>query len=107
MLKSLTLREFHMRDSVANKHRSWRNSEVRNLNRSWNKSLLQHSCQHCNYNIHVELCHIKSITSFSEDTPVGVVNCSDNILVLCRNCHWELDHGHLDLQNIPGRQASH
>jgi len=46
----------------------------------------------CGYNTHVEVCHIKPINSFSDDTLMGVVNSKDNLVYLCPNCHWELDN---------------
>ncbi len=49
-------------------------------------------CLHCSYKLHVETCHMKGISSFSPDTLVSVVNSFDNLLLLCRNCHWEFDH---------------
>lgn len=50
-------------------------------------------CKRCNYNIHVEICHIKPVKSFNKIETLGTVNDIDNIIALCRNCHWELDHG--------------
>lgn len=50
------------------------------------------SCENCGYSKHVEICHIKPIHSFPINTLVTVVNSKENILILCRNCHWELDH---------------
>ena len=55
------------------------------------------SCQNCGYDMHVEICHLKAISSFAEDTKISIVNSSSNIIILCRNCHWELDHGLLEL----------
>ena len=43
----------------------------------------------CGYDKHVECCHIISIPDFPEDTPLGIVNGEDNLIYLCRNCHWE------------------
>lgn len=48
-------------------------------------------CQYCGYDKHVEVCHIKPIHSFHEDTLVTVINDPSNILILCPNCHWEHD----------------
>ena len=50
------------------------------------------SCEKCGYNKHVEVCHIKPISSFSNDTKVSDINDRSNILILCPNCHWEFDH---------------
>lgn len=65
-----------------------------NIIRGRARNMYKHitSCQFCGYNKHVEVCHIKPIHTFSEDTLISVVNDPSNILVLCRNCHWEFDH---------------
>lgn len=49
-------------------------------------------CEKCGYDKHVEACHIKPISSFSDDTPIDVINAPDNLLALCPNCHWEFDN---------------
>ena len=49
------------------------------------------SCQFCGYDKHVEVCHIKPIHSFPEETLISEVNDASNILILCPNCHWEFD----------------
>jgi hypothetical protein len=54
-------------------------------------------CKNCGYDRHVEICHIRPINSFPEDTPVAVVNDLSNLVALCPNCHWEFDHGLLVL----------
>jgi len=65
-----------------------------NVIRGRARSMYKHikTCQSCGYDKHVEICHIKPIHKFSEDTLISVVNDPSNILVLCRNCHWEHDH---------------
>lgn len=50
-------------------------------------------CSKCGYSKHVEICHIKPIADFPLDTLVSVVNSPDNLVLLCPNCHWELDFG--------------
>ena len=54
-------------------------------------------CISCGYDKHVEVCHIKGISSFSPDTLISVVNAPDNLALLCPNCHWEFDKGLLAL----------
>lgn len=85
--------------SVKNKHPSWKNSHVRALNRSWNSDLIKSGCLICGYTKHVELAHIKPITSFPNTATLGEVNAASNNLPLCRNCHWEFDHDLLDENN--------
>lgn len=95
-LKSKTLKEYQDLPSVKGKHPSWKNSHIRALNRSWNKNMIK-SCIICGYNKHVELCHIKPITSFSDDSLVGDINSPNNNICLCPNHHWELDNGFIAL----------
>lgn len=101
--KTTTIGVFRKKLSVKGKHPSWMHSHVRTLCRSWNKHLLKYNCQKCNYFLHIELCHIRPISDFEDNFTLGEVNREDNILVLCRNCHWEFDHKHLLLQSIPNR----
>jgi len=101
--KNLTLQEYHNKNSVKSKHPSWANSHIRNFCRSWNKDLRNLPCQRCSYSFHVELCHIKPISSFSGKTTLREINSPDNILILCRNCHWEFDNGKLQIESIPFR----
>ena len=49
-------------------------------------------CKACNYDKHVEVCHKTAISAFSDDTPLSEINSPDNLVILCRNCHWEFDH---------------
>jgi hypothetical protein len=62
---------------------------VRERARKLNKET---KCQKCGYDKHVEVCHIKPISSFSDDTVIETVNQPENILILCPNCHWEFDN---------------
>jgi hypothetical protein len=34
---------------------------------------------------------------------LGEINSPDNVLILCRNCHWEFDHNHLQDDDVPPR----
>ena len=104
-IKNKTLGELKEKLTVKGKHQSWKSSEVRNFNRSWNKNLTKNGCQNCDYKLHVELCHIKAISDFPDSATLGEVNSPDNILVLCRNCHWEFDNKKLLLEHIPERSA--
>lgn len=49
-------------------------------------------CTKCGYDKHVQVHHIKSIRSFSEDTLVSEINDPNNLILLCPNCHWEVEH---------------
>lgn len=50
------------------------------------------TCISCGYSKYVEACHIRPISTFAMDTLISAVNTPDNIVPLCRNCHWEYDH---------------
>lgn len=101
--ENLTLGEYRNRSSVKHKHPSWANSHIRLFCRSWNQHLRELPCQVCGYENHVELAHIKPISEFEDNAKLQTVNSSDNLLVLCRNHHWEFDHGMLSLVDIPVR----
>lgn len=101
--KQMTLLECKQALSIKGKHPSWASANVRLFNRSWNKNLLNCPCQVCGYDKHIELAHIKPIHKFADSDLVSVINHPDNILVLCRNHHWEFDSGLLLLCNIPPR----
>jgi transposase-like protein len=51
------------------------------------------SCEACDYDIHIEICHIKGSSTFSDDTTIKYINHIDNLVALCPNCHLEFDKG--------------
>lgn len=55
------------------------------------------SCKVCGYNYHVDVCHIKDLRDYPEDTLISEVNHISNLVALCKNHHWEFDTGHLEL----------
>lgn len=101
--KNVTLGECIEKISVKGKHPSWKGAYVRQHNSSLNRDLKKLPCQKCGYSTHVELAHIKPVSSFPITAYLNEINSSDNILVLCRNHHWEFDHGLLNLEDIPKR----
>ena len=101
--KNISIGQYNNTSYLADKHPSWKNAQLRNFNRHWNSDLRGLPCQVCNYSAHVELAHIKSISSFDETVLLGVVNSPENILVLCPNHHWEFDNELLLLSDIPTR----
>jgi len=103
--KTKTKKEYNEILSVKGKHPSWLNAAVRGFCRSWNASIAKLPCQKCGYALHIELCHIKPVSVFGEETTLGEINHPDNILVLCRNHHWEFDNGHLHAEDIPLREG--
>lgn len=57
-------------------------------------------CKYCGYDKHVEVCHIKGVAEFDKSAIISSVNSIDNLIGLCRNHHWELDHGLLSIDEI-------
>lgn len=55
------------------------------------------SCYVCGYDKHWQAAHIKPVSSFGDDEYVASVNDINNLVALCPNHHWELDHGLLSL----------
>lgn len=53
-------------------------------------------CSVCDYNLHAQLCHRKPIHLFPKNTLLKEVNAPKNLVFLCPNHHWEIDHGHRD-----------
>lgn len=99
-LKLTTIGEFREIRKAKGEHPSWIHANIRNLNRSWNKDLIAKPCANCGYSKHVELCHIKAVSSFEDIALIGEVNHPSNIIQLCPNCHWELDNNLLDINNL-------
>jgi hypothetical protein len=54
-------------------------------------------CKVCGYDKHVEVCHIKSVSSFGDSDFITEINSFNNLIGLCPNHHWEYDNGHINL----------
>lgn len=67
------------------------NSGIRIRARSVTKRYKQ-VCYICGYDKHVEVCHISPISSFPDSTLLSEINSPSNLVLLCPNCHWELDN---------------
>lgn len=63
-----------------------------NSRRIYKNSRLDLKCKNCEYELHVEICHIKPIKDFPDRTLVCKINSLENLVALCRNCHWEFDN---------------
>jgi len=63
---------------------------------SWTHGLLK-QCAICNYSMHVDACHRKAINSFPDDALIQEINNTTNLIGLCKNHHWEFDHGFLNI----------
>ena len=83
---------------ATSKRKYQKNSRIRNLaRRIYKSSDKPQCCMICGYNKHFEVCHIKSISSFPNTATISEINHIDNLIALCPNHHWELDHSNLIL----------
>lgn len=74
-------------------------AKVRGLARSAYRG--PRSCVACGYGLHVDICHIRDVSSFPNTATVAEVNDPANLVALDKRCHWEFDHGYLLL--VDGR----
>jgi len=96
--KNRTMGYYRSKDCLKKLHKSSIHAHVRGLCRLWLKHLTTKPCKLCGYDKHVELCHIKPLSSFSDESLISEVNSETNVVQLCRNCHWELDHNMIQLK---------
>lgn len=75
-------------------HSSSAYAKIRTQARSIANKLGWKKCVICGYDKHVEIDHIRSISSFDKDTKISIINDKSNLRPLCRNCHWEVHHLH-------------
>ncbi len=57
-----------------------------------------YQCSICEYGAHVDICHIKDVSEFSDNVLISEINAIENLTALCLNDHWEFDHGLINLQ---------
>ena len=53
-------------------------------------------CGECGYSLTVEVCHIRSISSFPDDAKLSEINTPENLVLLCPNHHWLRDNDSLE-----------
>ncbi len=66
--------------------------------RKWARRTLElegraRKCEKCGFDLVIQVCHIRPIVDFPEDTLMGVVNSAGNLIYLCPNHHAMLDRG--------------
>ena len=95
-MKNTTVGELS-RYKEQNKYRA-----IREIGSNYHKKVFNgvRSCKACGYGLHVEHCHIKPIKDFDDNDSVWDCNKLENIVLLCRNCHWELDNGFSKIEDI-------
>ncbi len=65
-----------------------------------NAKELPNICAKCGYDKHVEVCHKKRIPDFDNETLIKEINSLDNLVKLCKNCHWESHNGYFDINSL-------
>lgn len=53
----------------------------------------QNACRVCGYDRHVEVCHIKPVSEFPDESLISQINDAVNLVGLCPTHHWEFDAG--------------
>jgi predicted restriction endonuclease len=74
-------------------YQSARSSIQRHARQTYLDGGKEKKCCVCGYSNHVDVAHIRSVSSFSTDTLIREINDIDNLLPLCPNHHWEYDAG--------------
>lgn len=73
-------------------------SRIRTLARKlYLKSDKSKFCINCKYDKHFDVCHIKAIEDFDLSITIAEINDLDNLIALCKNCHWEQHNGLLQI----------
>lgn len=78
----------------------WRNKITHHARKTYIDSKYSTECAICGYSLHTEICHIQSVSDFSKDAQVSEINHIENLIPLCKNHHWEFDHGFIPLEDI-------
>jgi hypothetical protein len=92
-LKQREAKDMTLSEAVYEKHhRSSAFALIRTRARAYAKKLGLDSCEKCGYNKHIEIAHIKGISTFEGDTLISLINSKENLMALCPNCHWEFDN---------------
>jgi hypothetical protein len=93
LITEITIKEY------CSKKRSGANrfDNIRHRAKKMFSNLKLEKCTKCNWPHHVEVCHIKAISKFPEETLVSEVNKKENLVLLCPNCHWLYDNNLLKL----------
>lgn len=71
-----------------------------NARRKAKKEGILDFCVICGYSKHVMACHLKPISKFPKTATIKEVNKTSNLIGLCPNHHWELDHNLLDREGL-------
>lgn len=86
--------------NMRSNYQSYRSSVRRDAEKIFSDSGIPRECAVCGYSHHVEIAHLRSVSSFPDDAKISEINSIDNLLPLCPNHHWEFDNGILSLDEL-------
>jgi predicted restriction endonuclease len=70
-----------------------KNSRIRmHARKKYMNSGFPKCCIACGYSKHIDICHVKDISSFPDETLIKEINDLSNLVALCKNHHWEFDN---------------
>lgn len=90
--------EEETKESLFKRRPDWNSARVVITRNARNAFVGERKCFKCGYDKAVEICHIQSVSSFDGSATIGEVNHPTNLVALCRNHHWEFDHGYLKFE---------
>lgn len=61
---------------------------------------VKYECKICGETRQVDICHIKPISNFNNETRIDIINAPDNNIVLCPLHHRLLDNNIIDLKTM-------
>lgn len=93
MQKSIDFGKYQIDDFKASSSRHRFQSIRNHARRIMVLSNTEKKCSVCGYHKHVEVAHVKSISSFEKESSLEEVNHLTNLVYLCPNCHWEQENG--------------
>lgn len=70
-------------------------NRIRLYSRNIAMKLPHQHCIICGYHNHVEVAHLRTLSTLSDDTTVEQAGGAHNFVLLCPNHHWEFDYGNL------------
>jgi hypothetical protein len=92
-----------------NKSKNWQTARSLIAKNARENFKLHHGineCFICKYNKTIEICHIKAVSEFPDETLLKEINNIYNLIALCPNCHWEFDNKLLNNHNIEAHTAN-
>jgi 5-methylcytosine-specific restriction endonuclease McrA len=96
---NISQQKYETLEDISHYRNKYGQSAAFNIVRGRARNAMKHitQCQSCGYSKHVEVCHIKPISEFANDTLISDINDITNLHILCPNCHWEFDNGLLNI----------